>query len=137
MTVKQDEARSPHPQPEPDGTNEKEERVKNDIKNRRENSLVRPRRTPCALRRAEREERAPHAREALVEPELLPHLEALLAAERAALDQPVHTPVRVPVLVAVLVEPASVASREYRRRSTHTHTPAASSHRVASESIEL
>jgi hypothetical protein len=50
------------------------------------------------------EHRAPGAREALVEAELLPDLEALLAAERAALDEPVDAPVRETVCVACVVE---------------------------------
>ena len=48
---------------------------------------------------------APHAREPLVKPELLPHLEALLAAERAALDQAMDAPMRETILVAVFVKP--------------------------------
>ena len=64
---------------------------------RRTHSLV--------LGRLRAEHGLPHAGKSLVKAELLPHLEALLAAEGAALDQAVDPPVREAVLVALLVEP--------------------------------
>lgn len=61
----------------------------------------------------------PHPCKTLIKPNLFPHLEALVLAQRPAFNQAVYAPVRKAVSVTFVVEPAAGQRTSVSRKRMH------------------